>query len=297
MTDKKNGVERNQDSREGAERSELDQYDYELPEGHIAQMPMRRREDARMMVVDRANGSIGHYYIKDIPKFLRPADTLVLNNTKVVPARLIGFRTETGGRWEGLFLRFGTAGVWEIMSKTRGKLRPGETISLENPDGGQAGKLSVIARTDDKTLIVKPETDEDAFSFLDRVGWVPIPPYIRSGRMLPEDKENYQTVYASKPGAVAAPTAGLHFTKELLGEIQRSGVAICPVTLHVGAGTFKPITSDRLSDHKMHSEFATISAETVDLITRRREAGDGRSRSERLRFASWNRLLTRTKMA
>lgn len=253
--------------------SELDQYDYKLPSTRIAQAPMPNRIDARMMVVDRAKGTIEHKRVRDIPDYLREGDTLVLNNTKVIPARLIGSRTETGGRWEGLFLRFGESNFWEIMSKTRGKLRQGETISLEAPDGGQAGKLEVLARTDEKTLIVRPLTDLDTFSFLDKVGWVPIPPYIRAGRMMPEDKQNYQTVYASKPGAVAAPTAGLHFTKELLVQIQKKGVAVCPVTLHVGAGTFKPITADRLDEHKMHSEFASISEDTVNTILKRRAAG------------------------
>ncbi len=253
--------------------SELDQYDYHLPHDRIAQAPMRNRTDARMLVVDRAKETIEHRYIRDIPEYLRPKDTLVLNNTKVVPARLIGLRAETGGRWEGLFLRFGLRGVWEIMSKTRGKLRPGELINLESPEGNQAGQLEVVARTEDKTLIVKPVTDDDAFAFLDKVGWVPIPPYIRAGRMLPEDRQNYQTVYASQPGAVAAPTAGLHFTKELLVKLQKQGVSVCPVTLHVGAGTFKPITADRLDEHKMHSEYASISEQTVNLINANRAAG------------------------
>ena len=253
--------------------SELDQYDYELPAERIAQRPMRIRTDARMMVVDRAKETVEHFFVRDIPRFLRPGDTLVLNNTKVVPARLVGNRAETGGRWEGLFLRFGTGGVWEIMSKTRGKLRSGEMIDLEDPDGGQAGQLEILARTEDKTMIVRPVTDEDAFTFLDRVGWVPIPPYIRAGRMMSEDRENYQTVYASKPGAVAAPTAGLHFTKQLLKEIQNMGVAVCAVTLHVGAGTFKPITAERLDEHKMHSEYAAVSEKTVEMISRRRAAG------------------------
>ncbi|MGI5832675.1 MAG: tRNA preQ1(34) S-adenosylmethionine ribosyltransferase-isomerase QueA [Thermoguttaceae bacterium] len=253
--------------------SELEQYDYHLPSDRIAQMPMRNRTDARMLVVNRAQETIEHRYIRDIPEYLRAGDTLVLNNTKVVPARLIGLRAETGGRWEGLFLRFGLRGVWEIMSKTRGKLRPGERISLESPEGNRTGELEVIAHTEDKTLIVKPITGDDAFTFLDRVGWVPIPPYIRAGRMLPEDRRNYQTVYASQPGAVAAPTAGLHFTTELLVELQKKGVAVCPLTLHVGAGTFKPITAERLGDHKMHSEYASISEATVNMINERRAAG------------------------
>lgn len=256
--------------------SELDAYDYELPERLIAQTPRPDRASARMMVVDRATGSLRHRRVRDLPEYLRPDDVLVLNDAKVLPARLIGRRAETQGRWEGLFLQFDPRGLWEIMSKTRGKLRPGEKIELENPNGsGLTRYLEVVGRTDAKTMIVKPLTEEgeDSADFLDKVGWVPIPPYIRGGRMTPDDRDNYQTVYASNPGAVAAPTAGLHFTKELLDEIRSIGVAVCPTTLYVGAGTFKPITVDRLADHQMHSEVANLSEATVRTIEERKARG------------------------
>ncbi|MBQ7813301.1 MAG: tRNA preQ1(34) S-adenosylmethionine ribosyltransferase-isomerase QueA [Thermoguttaceae bacterium] len=256
--------------------SELDAYDYELPERLIAQTPRPDRASARMLVVDRATGSFRHRRVRDLPEYLRPDDVLVLNDAKVLPARLIGRRAETQGRWEGLFLQFDPRGFWEIMSKTRGKLRPGEKIELENPDGsGLTRYLEVVGRTDAKTMIVKPLTreGEDSADFLDKVGWVPIPPYIRGGRMTPSDRDNYQTVYASNPGAVAAPTAGLHFTKELLDEIRSIGVAVCPTTLYVGAGTFKPITADRLADHQMHSEVANLSEATVRTIEERKARG------------------------
>lgn len=256
--------------------SELDAYDYELPERLIAQTPRPDRASARMLVVDRATGSFRHRRVRDLPEYLRPDDVLVLNDAKVLPARLIGRRAETQGRWEGLFLQFDPRGFWEIMSKTRGKLRPGEKIELENPDGsGLTRYLEVVGRTDAKTMIVKPLTEEgeDSADFLDKVGWVPIPPYIRGGRMTPSDRDNYQTVYASNPGAVAAPTAGLHFTKELLDEIRSIGVAVCPTTLYVGAGTFKPITADRLADHQMHSEVANLSEATVRTIEERKARG------------------------
>ncbi len=263
-------------TRESADASELDAYDYELPERLIAQSPLPDRANARMMVVDRTTQTIRHLRVRDVLQFLRPEDALVLNDTKVLPARLIGRRAETGGRWEGLFLQYDARGFWEIMSKTRGKLRPGEKIELANPNGGGIVRyLEVKAHTESKTLIVKPllEEGEDSFAFLDRVGWVPIPPYIRSGRMVPSDRENYQTVYACHPGAVAAPTAGLHFTKELLNEIKEYGVAVCPVTLHVGAGTFKPISVAKLSEHQMHSEWATISQEVVQTLEERKARG------------------------
>ena len=258
------------------EPSELDEYDYDLPERLIAQTPLADRAAARLMIVDRTTQTITHAHVRDIVKYLRPEDALVLNDTKVLPARLIGRRENTGGRWEGLFLQYDSHGFWEIMSKTRGKLLPGERLELQNPDGsGYVRYLTVEARTQSNTLIVKPNLDagEDTFTFLDKVGWVPIPPYIRSGRMKPSDREDYQTVYARKPGAVAAPTAGLHFTKELLSEIQSLGVAICPVTLHVGAGTFKPISVTKLSEHKMHSEYATITGDVVKILEERKSRG------------------------
>ena len=259
------------------EPSELDQYDYELPERLIAQSPTHDRANARMMVVDRASGKIFHRRVADIIEYLRPDDVMVLNDTKVLSARLIGKRKETNARWEGLYLQSDEGGYWEIMSKTRGKLRQGELIELTPPGGGGSRFLEICGRTADKTMIVKPiyNPGEDTLKFLDRIGWTPIPPYIRKGLMVPEDRDDYQTVYAREPGAVAAPTAGLHFTKELLRNIQKFGVDICPVTLHVGAGTFKPITVTKLSEHQMHSEWATISESTVERI-RARQARGGR---------------------
>ncbi len=259
-----------------ADVDELDAYDYELPERLIAQSPLPNRERARMMVVNRATQKIEHRHVADIIEYMRPEDALVLNNTKVLPARLIGSRAQTGGRWEGLFLQYDPRGFWEIMSKTRGYLRPGEKIELMNSEGsGLTRYLEVVAHTESKTLVVRPllEDGEDSFTFLDKVGWVPIPPYIRAGRMKPSDREDYQTVYAREPGAVAAPTAGLHFTKELLAQIDELGCATCPVTLHVGAGTFKPITVTKLAEHHMHSEYATISEEVVKTIAERKARG------------------------
>ncbi len=254
--------------------SELDFYDYDLPQDLIAQAPLPCRSDARLMIVDRRQGSIKHGHVRDLPQFLTAKDLIVLNDTRVIPARLIGFRTSTGGRWEGLFLRFQQNGLWEIMSKSRGKLRRGETVSVEDPESNRpVAELEVENRTEDGTLIVRPLTDQDPLDFLDRIGRVPIPPYIRAGKTVPEDRTNYQTVYACHPGAVAAPTAGLHFTKELLGEIKNKGVEICPVTLHVGAGTFKPISSDRIEDHVMHKETARLTAEAVKRIEQCRANG------------------------
>ena len=277
--------------------NELARYDFHLPQELIAQTPAARRVDARLMVVDRKNGTICHHYVRDFPDFLQPNDCLVLNDTKVVPARLIGRRVRTGGRWEGLFLETANADYasefahaltsqhgtdWVVMSKTRGKLMPGEKIELQTPglqtpDCRSGLFLETLAKLDDGNWLVRPLSDKNSgekpFDFLERVGWVPIPPYIRNGRMVPPDKEQYQTVYASKPGAIAAPTAGLHFSQELLQQIQNKRVEIVPVTLHVGAGTFRPISVRRLDDHVMHFEWGEISEQAVARIQKRKQSG------------------------
>lgn len=253
----------------------LSDYDYQLPPELIAQHPLRNRADARLMVVNRASGSIEHRHVRDLPLLLRPNDCLVLNNTKVLSARLIGRRTKTGGRWEGLFLEQDEHRLWKVMGKTRGNPQPGETIDLETSDGRVGFKLEIAARTADGCWIVKPliDKDEDSAEALERVGWVPIPPYIRGGRMIPSDRENYQTVFASRPGAIAAPTAGLHFTPQLLQRFRDLGVALCPVTLHVGVGTFKPIAVEKIEEHAMHAEWATLSETSTETIRRCKAAG------------------------
>ena len=275
----------------------LSQYDFKLPQELIAQAPAAHRVDSRLMVVDRASGTVLHHHVRDLPQFLRSEDCLVLNNTKVLPARLIGRRTQTGGNWEGLFLAADEQGLWKILSKTRGKLTPGEQVALQTPEGKIGISLELLARQDDNTWLVKPiesvasgkwrvagdgqekthnsqlATHNSTLAILNRVGWVPIPPYIRNGRMIPSDREQYQTVYASKPGAVAAPTAGLHFSPELLTQIQNLGVDLVPVTLHVGAGTFKPIATETIEQHVMHYEWCEITDKAVARIQRRRQQG------------------------
>ncbi len=253
----------------------LSDYDYQLPVELVAQDPLRNRADARMMVVDRAAATIEHAHVRDLPKWMRTEDAFVLNDTKVLNARLIGMRAKTGGRWEGLFVESDEHGLWKIMSKTRGKLVPGENIHLQTAEGRVGFRLELAAKTGDGFWIARPllENGENPLEALDQVGWVPIPPYIRNGRMIPADRENYQTVYAAKPGAIAAPTAGLHFTPQLLRYLQGMGLALCPVTLHVGIGTFKPISTERIDDHPMHSEFAEISQSVVDTLLRRKSVG------------------------
>lgn len=263
--------------------SELDQYDYHLPRERIAQDPLPTRSDARLMVVDRSIGEIDHYHVRDLPEILRVDDAVVLNNSRVIPARLVGYRTITGGRWQGLFLRSDPgSGLWEVLTKTRGTLVPGETITVEDRNGRDGMLLTVAARTDEGHLVVAPSLPpgfpedlnlEHPADWLDRFGRVPLPPYIRDGQMVDADVENYQTVFAQPPGSVAAPTAGLHFTDSLLRDIAAKGTEVCEVTLHVGIGTFRPIATNRLDEHQMHQEWGQIDATTAEKINGRRNRG------------------------
>jgi S-adenosylmethionine:tRNA ribosyltransferase-isomerase len=252
---------------------ELASYDYELPRELIAQHPLAKRSDARLMIVDRARGRVEHRHIRDLPEILRPTDCLIFNDTKVIPARLVGRRDRTNARWTGLFLGADEHGVWEILSKTRGKLEPGEAIVVLSWDVRQTITLRLLSKLDGGVWAARPEPMAPALELLERVGRVPLPPYIRDGEMIAEDIEQYQTVFAERPGAVAAPTAGLHFTPELLAALTRMGIQQERVTLHVGVGTFRPITAERIEDHAMHSEWCTVSAETAERLAGYKRAG------------------------
>lgn len=256
------------------DQDKLELYDYQLPRELIAQHPLDHRIDARLMVIDRKTQSISHHYVRDLPDLLEPGDALVLNNSKVIPARFVGLRTSTGGKWEGLYLREDANGVWEILSKTRGHLTAGETITLRDKDGRDEVALNVIAKLDGGHLAVRP-IDESASSqeLLERFGRVPLPPYIREGHMVDQDVTSYQTVYARQPGSVAAPTAGLHFTTDLIRHLQTRGTITAAVTLHVGLGTFRPISADRLSEHKMHSEYGELPEASAEKLRQCREHG------------------------
>ena len=252
--------------------SELDAYDYELPRELIAQEPLAHRADARLLVVRREDGSLTHNHVRDLPEILAANDLLVLNDTRVVPARLVGHRTQTGGHWEGLFLGVDSQGLWRLFARFRGKKGIGETVTLAGPAGDDI-RLRLVERAEGGIWVMHAETEEPAAVVLDRAGRVPLPPYIRQGEMLPADRERYQTVYARVPGAVAAPTAGLHFTPELLGRLEKAGVGSCYVTLHVGLDTFRPITADQLSEHRMHSEWGQIEERAVRQISETRRRG------------------------
>jgi S-adenosylmethionine:tRNA ribosyltransferase-isomerase len=238
----------------------------------IAQQPVLSRVDARLLVVDRVRNSLSHKHIRDLPELLRPGDCLVLNETKVVPARLVGYRTNTGGRWEGLFLE-AEGGFWRILGHTRGKLLPGESLTLVNAQGQDDIQLTLAAKESGGNWIARPSSDENPYVLLQRVGRVPLPPYIREGEMEENDRQSYQTVFARVPGSVAAPTAGLHFSENLLERLRGQGVSVAPITLHVGLGTFRPISTDTMAEHPMHSEWGTIDEKTVEMILGCRRKG------------------------
>ncbi|MCU0960585.1 MAG: tRNA preQ1(34) S-adenosylmethionine ribosyltransferase-isomerase QueA [Pirellulaceae bacterium] len=253
--------------------TDVSHYDYEVPRELIAQMPLANRSDARLLVVSRAERSITHAHVRDLPDFLRPTDCIVLNDTRVLPARLAGYRMATGGRWTGLFLSADEQGHWEVLGRTRGRLKAGERIMLVDRTARDAFGLTMVAHAGAGVWIAVPDRADTASDLLDLVGRVPLPPYIRGGRMVERDRERYQTVFARHPGAVAAPTAGLHFTTELLGRLVDAGIAICRVTLHVGIGTFRPLHTARVEDHQMHAEWGEITAANVERIEACRRAG------------------------
>lgn len=248
-------------------------FDYELPRELIAQEPLRNRADARMMVVDRQRQSITHWHVRDLPELLRGGDALVLNNTKVIPAQLFGRRKTTGGQWQGLFLREAEEGHWRIVCKTRGRLAPGDAIELLDREGREAATLWLLDRLEGGQWLAHLDAEGTTEEMLAKVGRVPLPHYIRGGRMVDSDVKNYQTVYASQPGAVAAPTAGLHFTEELLRQVKQRGVEFAQVTLHVGLGTFRPITVERPEEHQMHSEWGELTDTTAAALNATRDKG------------------------
>lgn len=251
----------------------LDEYDYKLPKELIAQHPLANRADARLLVVDRSAQSIDHYHIRDLPELLRAGDGLVLNDTRVLPAKLVGYRRQTKGRWLGLFLESDPDGHLKLLCKTRGKLKPWDEITLVDRAHRDDVTLTMLARLGGGAWAARAETDEAPEELLARIGRVPLPHYIRGGNMVDEDIQRYQTVYASQLGSVAAPTAGLHFTQELLQQLQAAKIQFARVTLHVGMGTFAPIKAERIDDHRMHQEWARLDEENAKRLQAIREAG------------------------
>jgi S-adenosylmethionine:tRNA ribosyltransferase-isomerase len=252
--------------------------DFHLPDELIAQHPVEPRDRSRLMVIDRRRGTWSHRVFADLPDLLDPRDVLVRNDTRVLPARLIGHRESTGGRWEGLFLRELADGAWEVISRTRGRPTVGECVAV-----GQGLRLRLEARGESGCWIVRPLLEPDAsepdeaggrtLALLERHGQTPLPPYIRRGRESDGDRRAYQTVYARRPGSAAAPTAGLHFTDSVLDRLAGRGIACVDLTLHVGPGTFRPITADRLEDHVMHAEWAELPGGSAGVLEARRGQG------------------------
>lgn len=260
--------------------------DYELPPHLIAQEPCAERDQARLLVVRRAaqapavsscylqpiphhsppaTHDLAHRSFLDLPELLSPGDLLVLNDTRVLPARLLGRRARTSGRWEGLFLRQWPDGAWELLCQTRGRLIEGEIIQIEP---GPL-RLILLRKTPEGHWLVKPEETDAAGSvaaLLERHGQVPLPLYIRKGKGGPDDRERYQTLYARNPGAVAAPTAGLHLTPRVFERLKERGIGWAFVTLHVGLGTFQPIQVRDIAEHRMHQEWGELPEATATAI-------------------------------
>lgn len=256
---------------------ELAAFDYQLPDDLIARKPAARRDGSRLLLVDRNSGDISSRRVTELPELLAAGDCLVVNDTRVIPARLFGQRVSTGGRWEGLFLGVEPSGLWRLIGQTRGRLLPGERIAL-TPAHAQAAacptfELSLHERGASGTWLAEPRPPNDPLVILDQFGTIPLPPYIHRPIATAEDRHRYQTVYAEHAGAVAAPTAGLHLSHELLEQCRLRRLGIEKVTLHVGLGTFRPIGARRLDDHVMHSEWCRLTPEVSTTLNTVRHAG------------------------
>ncbi len=239
---------------------------FELPEELIAQDPLRDRASSRLLVLEKETGKTEHHVFRDILQYLAPGDCLVLNNTKVIPARLLGTKEETGAAVEVLLLKRKEKDVWETLVKPGKKMRPGARISF----GRGLLKAEVLDVVEEGNRLVRFTYDGIFEEVLDKLGEMPLPPYITHKL---QDKNRYQTVYAKYEGSAAAPTAGLHFTEELLREIEKKGVDVAYVTLHVGLGTFRPVKEENVLEHHMHSEYYEISQEAADKINTAKQRG------------------------
>ena len=238
---------------------------FELPEELIAQTPLQKRDSSRLLHLDKVTGEIEHDHFYNICSYLRPGDCLVLNNSRVLPARLIGARP-TGGAVELVLLRDLGDGFWECLSRPGRKTKPGQEIIFGN--GELTATVQSVAEGGNR--IVKFRYDGIFLEILERLGKMPLPPYIKEEL---QDNERYQTVYSKELGSAAAPTAGLHFTKELLAKIESMGVKVVYVTLHVGLGTFRPVKAEKIEDHEMHSEFCIVPEETANAINETKRNG------------------------
>jgi S-adenosylmethionine:tRNA ribosyltransferase-isomerase len=256
-------------------------FDFELPDRLIAQEPLKNREKSRMLVVLRASDSYADEHFYNFPRFLKKGDVVVLNNTKVFPARLFG-TSETGARIELFLVRETETRVWETLARPARRLKTGKKINF-----GEGLRAEVLEKTDEGRVFVKFETDGDFDEILEKVGKTPLPPYIKRGADdFDKDRERYQTVFARERGAIAAPTAGLHFTPQILEEIKSTGARLAEITLHVGYGTFEPVRVDDLSEHRVLPESYEISEETAEILNQ--------AKAERRRIIAIGTTTTRT---
>ncbi len=250
----------------GSEIMNISDFDYELPEELIAQTPLVKRDSSRLLVLNKNNGEVIHEHFTNIIDYLHKGDVLVLNDTKVIPARLIGVKEETMASIELLLLKDLGDDTWECLSKPAKRLKEGTIISF----GDGLLKAKVIEKFSEGLTHVKLLYDGILMEILDKLGTMPLPPYIHEKL---KDQNRYQTVYAKVSGSAAAPTAGLHFTKELLKKIEDKGIIITYVTLHVGLGTFRPVQVDNILEHHMHSEFYVMNKETASILNKAKEEG------------------------
>ena len=241
-------------------------FNYNLPENLIAQTPLEKRDHSKLMVLHKDNGKIEHKHFYDILDFINPGDCLILNDSRVLPARIYGIKDGTGAKVEFLLLNQKDKDTWEVLAGPGKKAKPGTSFTF----GGGLLKANVLEVTDSGNRIVKFICKENFYSVLDKIGQMPLPHYITEKL---NDKERYQTVYSNYPGSAAAPTAGLHFTQELLEKAKEKGINIGFVTLHVGLGTFRPVKSETIEDHHMHSEHYELSQQTAELINKTKESG------------------------
>ena len=256
--------ERSQES--GKNRLKTSDFYYDLPQELIAQTPLDRRDSSRLMVLDKQTGATQHLHFYDLPALLRPGDCLVLNDSRVLPARLLGHREPSGGAVEVLLLVDRGDKVWECLVRPGKKLREGARLSF----GDGLLTAEVLEVCEGGNRLIRFHYDGIFLELLERLGRMPLPPYIKAEL---QDPERYQTVYSREVGSAAAPTAGLHFTKELLQQVQNMGVDLAYVTLHVGLGTFRPVKEEEITDHEMHAEFCTISQEAADTINAAKRRG------------------------
>ena len=242
----------------------INDFDYELPEELIAQKPQKDRDKCRLMVLRRKDNSIEHRHFFDILEYLKEGDCLLLNDSKVIPARLYGIKEGTGARVEFLLIKRIEGDIWETMVRPGKRLKPGDSVLFSDEEGKKL-RAEILDYGEDGTRIVKMEYDGILMERLEEIGSMPLPPYI-SRPSNDEDKDDYQTVYCHEEGSVAAPTAGLHFTTELLEKARDKGVKIAFVTLHVGIGTFRPVKCETIENHHMHFEEYSVSEETAEIV-------------------------------